>query len=206
MRRAHVADGVVHHRPHIGNGLFKSGQQRAHGVTLEAVLRTTQVARQDGIGPLGGENLDVFLSAINEGPDDSEAGVIGEVPGGHRLHPACIEQVHHQGLKSVVAVVPQSNLVAAKTLSNRIENSSTKTGTQEAVGLPFLGATDDDGISVFLNNLKWDFRLLKPLKKRLTVVSWLNLVEVHADDVEVEGCATLGLPQQVEQGVAVLAS
>ena len=94
------------------------------GLSLQVVLRTTEVTGDDGIGFAFGVLNQVFLPHIGQWSDHHMLAVITQEFGRHGFHFAPKKHVQKQGFNQVILVVSQGEFVAAQFVGNPIQNAA----------------------------------------------------------------------------------
>ena len=132
--------------------------------------------------------------------------VVGDHLGGHALQARVEEHVHQQGFQDVVAVVTQGNLGAAQFLGHAVQNATAQARAQAAGGLALGDDLLDHAVGVLLFDAEGHAHLGEVLGQHMLGEPRLLLVKVDRHQFEVDGRPALQVHQDVEHGVAVLAT
>ena len=93
-------------------------------LTLQVLLRTTQVAWNDREFFLDGKLLNVFFFAVRQRTNENVFFVVAEQLGRHGLELAAVEHIQKQSFDNVVTVMTQCNLVGANGFRIAIQSTA----------------------------------------------------------------------------------
>jgi hypothetical protein len=162
---------------HLGKTRLDLLEESPHCKARRSLLLRPGVPREGWEALLANQGREVGLGAIEQRADHCESPAPGRKLWGQRLKLASEEEVQEKGLDRVLAVVPQSDLVAAQPLGRAIDGPALEDG---AVVFP--------GDSRRLQRGLFDFAGEPPLferpTQRLHVALWRAEVEDPGSELE----------------------
>lgn len=206
VRRANVGQSREHARAHAGVASIEIGEQRVDLAALLVGLGATQAAGQDREGQVRGELRDVVFRTVNEGTDHNVLAIVGDELGGHGLELPGEYQVEHEGDDDIVAVVAESDLVAAKLGSDAVEHGASKARAHGAVRFTFGDDGAHSGVGVIEHDAQSVIVRAHVLGERSGVVARLALIDVNGEEREPNGRTRGEGREQVVENVAVFAA
>jgi hypothetical protein len=203
--RDDVGEGVEEVPLHRGVLGAELGEEGLHPAPAQVRLGAAQVAGHHREPHLRGEGGDVLLRGVAERPHHHVAPVLRPELRGHGLEGAGVERGEEQRLHEIVAVVAEGDLRAAHLDGRAVEHAAAQPGADRAGRLALRHEAADDRVGVPRDHpVGHPHRPEVPLED-VRGEPGLPLVEVHRDEVEVDGRALAQPHQDVEEGVAVLA-
>ena len=202
----HVLQGAEHDLDATGALALPLLQHLLDHLALQVLLRTAQVAGDDGKFLELAVGLDIGLGTIGQRADHHVAAIVGEQLGRHGLERAAVEHVEEEGFQNVVAVVPQRHLGRTDLVGVGVQGATTQARAQRAGGLALGDLLFHHRVGVLLDDVVLHTNGFQIGRQHMLGETGLLLIHVHRDDLELDRRHLLQVQQHVEHGVAVLAA
>ncbi|MNM66710.1 hypothetical protein D3C81_782070 [compost metagenome] len=205
MGRDHVLQATENALGTARGLAFPVQQHFLDHLTLQVLLGTAEVARNDRELLEVRVGLDVFFVAVGQRADHHITTIVGAQFWWHGLERTVEEHVQEERFDDVVAMVTEGHLGRADFIGEGVERAATQARAQRAGGLAFRDQFLDHRVSVFLDDVVLDPQFLEVGRQHVLRETRLLLVHVHGHDLELDRRDLLQVHQHIEHGVAVLA-
>ncbi len=152
----------------------------------------------------GREVRQAFLGAVDERPYDHVSAVVAGQTRRHGCELSGEEEVEQKGLQGVFPVVTERDLGAPEFVRDPVENGTAQASAHGAGDSSRGDGFLHDAVGVLSHDAMVETVFGQPCPKGLGIVPRLALVQVHGEQLEVDGRAAAQGFEQEQQRVAVL--
>ena len=180
----HAAEGLEHRLNPAGVLSPPIHQHAFDLLTLEILLRATEVAGDDWESTIGSPCLEVTLFDIGQRPNHRVEAVVREQPGGHGLEGAAKKKVEEEGLQDVVTMMTEGDLCCTELVGHAIEDTAPQPRAERAHGLALWNHALDNAVCVLFFDVKWQAQRGEIGGQRVRWKSRMALVQVDSNELK----------------------
>ena len=206
MRGSRVHQRPEHDLTTTGAVGLPSVEYLFHLLPLQPVLRAAEITGNDRIVHRAGEFAAIGLGHIGKRAIDEEVAFFVDELGRHGGEASAVKEVHEEGLKDIIAMMPEYHGRTPLFAGDAIEVPAPEPGAERAIGPARRHLVHDDGISVLIFDPVGNAHILKKFRQHRGREAGLSLIQIAGENFDRQQATPLQFVQNGQQGIAVFAA